>query len=63
MSHYLRNFRSESRNNDGDDGNLNQRLFDLETIINTQNEMLNKQNKTIEEQKERLEAVEQQFKC
>ena len=61
MSPYLMNDRSMSRNNDVKEDNINERLSELEKIINTQNNLLQEQNKIIQEQKERLEAVEKQM--
>ena len=62
MSPYLNSNGCVSRTGGGNEGNVNERLLELEKIINTQNEMLQEQNRIIEEQKERIEAVEKQFK-
>ena len=62
MSPYLSSNGCVSRTGGGNEGNVNERLLELEKIINTQNEMLQEQNRIIEQQKERIEAVEKQFK-
>ena len=50
-----------SRSSDVKEDNINEKMSELEKIINTQNNLLQEQNRIIEEQKQRLEAVEKQL--